>query len=220
MAIPPIEPYVMPAEHELPEPRAWWRVDPARAVLLVHDMQQYFVDAFPAGESPRTELVANVARLRAAAHRAAMPVIYTAQPGGMTRVQRGLLHQFWGPGMGTDPGDRRIIAELTPAPGDIVLTKWRYSAFHRSGLHQLLRRLGRDQLVICGVYANIGCLMTACDAFTLDIETFVAADAVADFSAEEHRQALRYAATRCAVTASTAALEASCNTPTIASGVT
>jgi isochorismate hydrolase len=41
--------------------------------------------------------------------------------------------------------------------------------------------------------------MTAVDAFTHDIETFVVADAVADFSAADHRLALDYAARRCSV---------------------
>ena len=35
-----------------------------------------------------------------------------------------------------DPDVVAIVDELTPAPGDEVLTKWRYSAFHRTGLRE------------------------------------------------------------------------------------
>jgi bifunctional isochorismate lyase/aryl carrier protein len=55
-----------------------------------------------------------------------------------------------------------------------------------------MRETGRDQLIIVGVYAHIGILSTALDAFMLDIKPFVVGDAVADFSLEEHQQALKF----------------------------
>jgi isochorismate hydrolase len=135
-----------------------------------------------------------------------MPVAYTAQPGGMTDEQRGLLKDFWGPGMRVDPADREVVEPLAPGPDDQVFTKWRYSAFFRSGLLEWMRAHGRDQLVLCGVYAHVGVLMTAVDAFTHDIRPFLVADAVADFSAGDHRLAVEYAARRCAVVTTTDAV--------------
>lgn len=202
--IPTIEPYPMPTVDELPGNVARWVVHPDRAVLLVHDMQRYFLDRLPEAQPPRDELVANAALLRATCARLGIPVAYTAQPGGMTLEQRGLLKDFWGPGMRVDPADRQIVSALAPAPGDWMLTKWRYSAFFGSDLLARMRRHGRDQMIICGVYAHVGVLMTAVDAFTNDIEAFMAADAVADFSVGYHRLAVEYAAQRCAVVATTA----------------
>lgn len=202
MTIPPIAPYPMPAPpHSTDGDR--WRPDPRRAALLIHDMQGYFLSFFPAGRSPRTELVANAARIRAVARSAGLPVIYSVQPGRMTRAERGLLHDVWGAGMTDAPGNRDVIAELTPAPDDLVVTKYRYSAFFGTGLATRLSTLGRDQLIVCGVFAHIGCLFTAGDAFSHDIETFLLADAVADFSLRDHQMALDYAARRCAVTMTT-----------------
>jgi isochorismate hydrolase len=57
--------------------------------------------------------------------------------------------------------------------------------------------------LICGVYGHVGVLMTAVDAFSNDIQPFLVADAVADFSAEFHRLALTYAAQRCAMVVTT-----------------
>lgn len=199
MAIPVIPSYLMPTDAEIPLPVVSWIPDPARAVLLIHDMQRYFMSAFTPGQSPADELVRNIQRLRQSADALGLPVIYTAQPGNMSRQQRGLLHDFWGPGMSAAPENREIIEELTPATGDTVLTKWRYSAFHRTGLRQLLASLDRDQIIICGVYAHIGCLMTACDSFTLDVQPFFVADALADFSRSEHLMAVSYAARRLGV---------------------
>ncbi|MFG2563321.1 isochorismatase family protein [Streptomyces sp. NPDC048496] len=204
MAMTPIAPYRMPGEGDLPDAAVPWRPRPDRAVVLVHDMQRYFLRPFPAGQSPLTELVANIAKLLAAARTAGVPVMYTAQPGGMSRQDRGLLQDFWGPGMGVEEADRGIADDVAPEPGDPVLTKWRYSAFFRSDLEERLRRSGRDQLIVCGVYAHMGCLITACDAFSRDIQPFLVADALADLSLDDHLMALRYAADRCAVPLSTA----------------
>lgn len=195
--IPTIEPYPMPTAGDLPANTAPWTVDPSRAVLLVHDMQRYFLAPLP--EPLRTSLVTGATLLRERCAALGVPVAYTAQPGGMTDQQRGLLKDFWGPGMRTAPADREVVEPLAPRPGDWVLTKWRYSAFFHTDLLARMRDLGRDQLVICGVYAHVGILATAVEAFSHDIETFLVADAVADFSPEDHRMALDYAARRCAV---------------------
>ncbi|WP_028646606.1 isochorismatase family protein [Nocardiopsis sp. CNT312] len=200
--IPQIEPYTLPTVSDLPANTASWTPDPDRAVLLVHDMQRFFLKPLP--ESLRSGLIGNTAALRDRAARLGVPVGYTAQPGGMSEEQRGLLKDFWGPGMRRTPEDRQVVDELAPVPGDWVLDKWRYSAFHRSELLELIRRSGRDQLIICGVYAHVGVLMTANDAFAHDLQTFLVADAVADFTEEEHLMALRYAARRCAVVLDTA----------------
>ncbi|MCX5405559.1 isochorismatase family protein [Streptomyces sp. NBC_00335] len=201
--IPSIHSYPMPTERDLPGNTAPWVADPRRAVLLVHDMQRYFLKPLPAGRAPHNELVAHAVRLRERCTESGIPVAYTAQPGGMDERQRGLLKDFWGPGMRTDPEDRHVVDELAPAAGDRMFTKRRYSAFFRSGLLEWMRESGRDQLILCGVYAHVGVLMTAVEAFTHDIETFLVADAVADFSEKYHRMALEYAAERCAVVLTT-----------------
>ncbi|MFF3438517.1 isochorismatase family protein [Streptosporangium sp. NPDC002721] len=198
MALPAITPYPMPREDEMPANRVSWTPDARRAVLLVHDMQNHFVNAFAPGTSPIVELVSAIAELRETAREAGVPVVYSAQPGGQTSAQRGLLEDFWGAGVGAEPSAQEIIAPLAPGPDDIRLTKWRYSAFHRTPLRDLLAEHGRDQLIVTGIYAHIGCLMTACDAFMGDVEVFFVADGVADFSAEHHRMAQTYAAERCA----------------------
>ncbi|WP_406278044.1 isochorismatase family protein [Embleya sp. NBC_00896] len=203
MAIPAIESYPMPTEDELPRNTATWTIDPERAVLLIHDLQNYFMRPFGSDEPPMADLMDNVAVLRARFAALGAPVTYTAQPGGMTDEQRGLLKDFWGPGMSTEPEHRMILDRIAPNAGDTVLTKWRPSAFCRTDLLALLRAQGRDQLVICGVYAHVGILMTAHEGFSHDIETFVVADAVADFSSRYHRLALDYVASRCSVTVST-----------------
>lgn len=204
MAIAPIDSYPLPRAADLPANTAAWTVDPRRAVLLVHDMQHYFLAPFAEGAEPRTGLLAGVAALRESCAQAGIPVVYSAQPGGMTPQERGLLQDFWGPGMSASPEDRGIPDVIAPGADDTVLTKWRASAFHRTGLLDTLNARGRDQLIICGVYAHVGILLTASDAFAHGIQSFLVADATADFTPEYHRMALRYASARCAMSVTTA----------------
>lgn len=208
MALPKIAPYsYREQEHQN---RVNWRVDPARAALLVHDMQRYFVRAFelerdgqPLPDAQINIAIANIRRLLDAAHAANIPVYYTAQPPRQNPADRRLLTDFWGDGL-QDDENAQILDELAPTEADTVLTKWRYSAFVRSPLEEQLKDLGRDQLIIGGIYAHIGCLTTALEAFMRDIQPFMVADALADFTEKEHRMACEYASGRCARVLNTA----------------
>ncbi|MFD5461642.1 isochorismatase family protein [Kitasatospora sp. NPDC127059] len=206
MGLPRIPSYPLPAVEDLPANRVSWTVDPARAVLLVHDLQNHFLDAFPGDAAPAPELLDNVAALTKAAGANGVPVVYSAQRGGQSPAERGLQQDFWGPGIPDDPRATAIAPAVAPAPGDTVLTKWKYSAFVRTELERLLCDHGRDQLVITGVYAHIGVQATACDAWMRDVRAFVVADAVADFGPEEHRAALEWIAGRCGVVTTTGAV--------------
>jgi isochorismate hydrolase len=176
---------------------ASWVPAPDRSVLLVHDMQKFFLEPIP--PHPRTELVNNCVQLVQRARLAGVPIAYTAQPGSMSPEQRGLLRDIWGPGMDAGPDHRGIVDALLPRTGERVLTKWRYSAFFSTELGDILAEEGRDQLIICGVYAHVGILATALESYSRDVQTFIVRDAVADFSAADHEMALSYAATCCAV---------------------
>ena len=216
MALPKIAPYsYREQEHQN---RVNWRVDPARAALLVHDMQRYFVRAFelerdgqPLPDAQINIAIANIRRLLDAAHAANIPVYYTAQPPRQNPADRRLLTDFWGDGL-QDDENAQILGELAPTEADTVLTKWRYSAFVRSPLEEQLKDLGRDQLIIGGIYAHIGCLTTALEAFMRDIQPFMVADALADFTEKEHRMACEYASGRCARVLNTAEVLENINT--------
>lgn len=198
--LPTIDSYPLPDASDLPPARVDWRIEPSRAALLVHDMQGYFVNAFAAGGGAATidAVIANIDAIRRACDAAGVPVFYTAQPGDQDPALRGLQADFWGRGMSAAPEHQRIVERLAPRPGHRVLTKWRYSAFERSTLDDDLKAGGRDQLIVTGIYASIGCLLTAAQAFMRDVRPFVVADAVADFDRARHDDALAYLAGRCA----------------------
>ena len=198
MALPRITDYPLPTAAELPQARGPWRPRRDRVALLVHDMQRYFLAAFDAGKAPLRPAVDNIARLLAHCRAHGIPVFYTAQHGDQDRRDRGLQADLWGRACAaapiTNPSSKHWHRSR-----EHVLVKHRYSAFQRSNLETLMRVRGRDQLLVTGVYAHIGCTATVVEAFQRDIEAFIAADAVADFSRADHDQALHWIARTCGV---------------------
>jgi isochorismate hydrolase len=194
--IPRIEDYELHAPELGAASIVTWAPDHRRAILLVHDMQQYFLDLLP--QALRRSLVEGCRKLVAYARAHDVPIFYTAQRGDMSPKERGLLYDIWGKGMSNATAHTAIAEEIAPLPDDAVLAKWRYSAFHATALDEAFRKHGRDQIIICGVYAHIGILASAIDAYSRDIQVFLVQDAIADFSKQAHAQALSYAAECCA----------------------
>lgn len=193
------------ASYEMPQTpianRVAWRPDPARAALLIHDMQDYFLGKYDVAQAPIPQLIKTIQHLRGLCHERHIPVFYTAQPAHQPPADRALLNDFWGPGItaADEQPKAAIAAALQPLAGDTVLPKWRYSAFQRSDLRPRLRALGRDQLIITGIYAHIGCLATALEAFMQDVEPFLVINGCADFSLADHQMAIAHVARCCGV---------------------
>ena len=202
--LPDLISYDIPTAH--PDAVVDWTPDPERSALLIHDMQRHFLKPFDPTTEPLTALVPNTVALAARARELGVPVFYTAQPSDQPVEKRALLNDWWGPGLTGNPEGAQIIDELAPAEGDRVLTKWRYSAYAYSDFDEQLRDLGRDQLVITGVYASIGCSVTAVESFMGGVQPFLVADALGDFTGEEHRLAIQWTGRRAGVVLDTASV--------------
>lgn len=199
MGVPRIASYPLPEKSALPPAKVDWVLEAPRTALLIHDMQQYFLAAFDEGASPINPVIANIKAIVERCRELGIPVFYTAQRGNQQRCDRGLQADFWGPGMKADPAHETIVPALAPQDDDFVLVKHRYSAFQRSNMLTLMQARQRDQLIVCGVYAQIGCQVSAAEAFQHDIQPFFVADAVAAYSQAHHEQAVNFVAGCCGV---------------------
>ena len=61
--------------------------------------------------------------------------------------------------------DHAIVDELTPGPGDIVVSKSRYSGFAGTDLDQILSSRRIDTVLVCGVATNVCVESTIRDAY-------------------------------------------------------
>jgi isochorismate hydrolase len=166
--------------------------DPARAALLVIDMQEHFADI-------ATAIVPAVSSLVTAARNADIPVFYTRHGHQDLAVDGGVLAAWWSGDLSM-VGDAswQFLSAMTPGPGDSIIDKTRYSAFFGTQLASLLSARDVSDLIICGVVTNCCCETTARDAFMRDYSVFVAADATAATNEDLHISSLKGMAYSCA----------------------
>lgn len=174
------------------------RLDARRSALLVIDMQNAFVAPGAPIEVPGARtIVPAINRLASELRRRGVPVIW-------------VLHQNAGDGSDWTPffdvfvrpenrgravqalsrGSelQHLWAELSVAPGDLRVTKNRYSALiaGASDLGTLLKQRGIDTLLIAGTKTNVCCECTARDAMMLDYKVVLLCDCTAALSDAEH----------------------------------
>jgi nicotinamidase-related amidase len=156
--------------------------------LLIMDVQQEIVERFAVGSG---EYLARLARAASAARAAGTRVIYVTvafRPGYPEVSKRNKsFSAVAGTGRftGGDPG-AAIHPVVAPAPGDLVVTKVRVSAFTGSDLEVLLRAGGVDSLVLAGIATSGVVLSTLRQAADLDYRLTVLADGCLDADEQVH----------------------------------
>lgn len=88
------------------------------------------------------------------------------------------------------PGVELLDGLAPQPPGEWLIVKRRYSAFFATDLDLLLRGLGVDTVVLCGVLTDVCVHYTAADAHQLDYRVHVVGEACAGSSVAAHAAAL------------------------------
>ncbi|MEH6531229.1 MAG: isochorismatase family protein [Photobacterium frigidiphilum] len=171
------------------EPILNWRVKKENCTLLIHIINNYFVQALP--DEPSVNMISSISKILCWTLHNKIPVFYSAQPGSMPVDQRGLLAAL-GAEVRMIKEERRIIDELLSNPDNVVTKKWRYSAFYQSNRAEMLRLRSCDSLSITGIYTPVDYFATAREPFCGDIHPLIVADGVADFSLFGHQKSMDY----------------------------
>jgi nicotinamidase-related amidase len=137
------------------------RVDPRRTALIVVDMQNDFVKEGGTLVVPDAEgTVPAIQSLLALARGSGMKVVFTQDTHGQGDPE----WTIWPEHVREDSWGWRIVDELRPQDGELVIRKVRYDAFYGTHLDHFLRLWGVDTLIICGTVANICVHYTAASA--------------------------------------------------------
>lgn len=177
--------------------------DPKRAALVVIDMQNAFLmEGVGHAVCPKARDIApNVNRLAAALRAAGGIVVWIKNTHDESCLQSwSMMHNASSP----EAREKRIAAmsegtlghdlwaALEPLPDDLVVKKYRYSAFLQgsSDLPQILTGRGIETVLIAGTMTSVCCDSSARDAMMLNFRTLMVSDACATASDEEHAAAL------------------------------
>ncbi|KQY44417.1 isochorismatase family protein [Cellulomonas sp. Root137] len=172
-------------------------LDPITALVVV-DLQNAVV-ALPSAH-PTADVVARSARLADAFRRHGLPVVLVQALGSAPGRTESPRRAAGGP---VPQGAADLVAELTPQPGDHVITKRTLSAFHRTGLAELLEGLGVTEVVVVGIATTMGVESTARAAYEHGLNVALAVDAMTDMSADAHENSVSRVFPRIAETGTT-----------------
>jgi len=183
------------------------RLDPRHTALLLFDfLNGHFKDKDAATTARLAPVIANAARLLAAARSGGVLVAYAcaahrADGGTTARTITDTDNRLrpWGEAGPREPvpivaaGTRgaEIIDELAPTAGDYVVPKYRWSAFHGTYLDLALRTRGIDTVVLAGGSTDVGVASTAFAARDLDYSLVIASDACSSAETDNHDQLMR-----------------------------
>jgi ureidoacrylate peracid hydrolase len=92
---------------------------------------------------------------------------------------------------GADSWQGDFYGGIAPQPGEPIVTKHRYGAFHNTDLETILRVHGVRTVVLTGVATNACVETTAREAFVRDYYVVFTADGTACYSDEAHEATLR-----------------------------
>lgn len=157
---------------------------PGKTALLVVDMQRYF-------EGVAQPVLTNVVRLLTACRAAGIPIAFTRHGHRDPRADGGMLARWWNDLIGYGTPEWELMVELHPAPGEPIIDKNRYSAFHGTHLDAWLVENRIEDVIITGVLTNCCCETTARDAFVRDYRVFFVADGTATVNEELHLSSLK-----------------------------
>jgi nicotinamidase-related amidase len=162
-------------------------LDPRSTAVVVIDIQKGIV-GMPGAPHPTASVVANCARLVAAARRVGARPVLVHVGGSRDSADRlnPTADQSW-PGGAALPADWSDFApELGSHPTDIAILKRQWGAFYGTDLDLQLRRRKLATLILCGIATEFGVESTARDAFERGYEQVFAEDAMTGRSAESH----------------------------------
>jgi nicotinamidase-related amidase len=158
-------------------------LDPKTTALVLIDLEHAIV-AMDLAPYSSAEVINRAAKLANAFRKKGGMVVYVRVL--VTEMAQLPVDQPLMGGGPPPPNASELVPEAGMQPGDVVVAKRQWGAFHGTDLEQHLRRRGIRTIVMGGIATNIGVESTARSAHDLGYELVFAEDAMSSLSAEVH----------------------------------
>ncbi len=159
---------------------------PNKALLIVDMINDFLGKGSPLQVPAGRWIIENIAGEIHYARDKARPIIYICDE----HKQEDPQFEHWPPHAVAGTEGAEVIYELAPKPCDHLIHKGGHSGFFRTELEALLKELGIDEVLICGVMTNVGVLYTAMDAVQRGYRVIVPETCVAALTEADHKFAL------------------------------
>jgi nicotinamidase-related amidase len=167
------------------------RLDPAKAALIVVDMQNDFVKEGGSLVVPDAEgTIPAIRTLLDLARQSGMKVVFTQD----THTEGDPEWEIWPEHVREGSWGWQIVDELASHEDELVIRKVRYDAFYGTHLDHFLRVWGVDTLVVCGTVANICVHYTAASAALRWYDVVIPRDATSALDPFDLESSLRQTA--------------------------
>ncbi len=171
-------------------------IDKPSTVLVVIDLQKGIVEV-PSEPHSSGVVVANAAKLAQSFRKNLMPIfLVRVTPSGDEKDRLKPIADQAPTNVQRPENWAEIVPELGPEPGDFVITKRQWGAFHGTELDLQLRRRSIATLVLCGISTNLGVESTARFAFEYGYQQIFVEDATSARSENEHSHTMTRIFTR------------------------
>lgn len=127
-------------------------------------------------------IIPKIRRLISISRRKKIPIIYAND--AHTLLDKEV--ELWGPHAIAGTWGSKVINELKPRKGDLVVEKRRYSAYYDTTLDHLLKQLDVNTIILTGILTHVCIQHTAADAYFRNYKIIVPIDCVEATTEDDH----------------------------------
>ncbi len=162
---------------------------PKEALLIIDMLNDFVLEDAPLEVPEARKVIPNIKKELDKARAEGMPVIYICD--AHAPDDKEFANFGWPAHAVKGTKGAKVVDELKPKKGDIVIEKTTYSGFYNTKLNETLKKLNVDSLRLTGCVTHICIMFTASDAVLRGYKVAVVEKGVAGLAKEDNDAALR-----------------------------